>query len=163
LPQSPVSIYYKTTHFKAHQNKETDRNLLHLFLDLVHVVNPHLIQPSLVLLWLFHRHHQPKWSTFNGPKMTNDPCISFCDAAGFPVAGTEYAGQCFCGVEITSTEIGEDKCNMPCTGKQGAQGEIEMCCGSAALSVWTKTASASAKVKRHVTGSHLRRHFVAAD
>jgi hypothetical protein len=96
--------------------------------------------------------------------MSNDACISFCDAAGFPVAGTEYAGQCFCGVEITSTEIGEDKCNMPCTGTQG---EIEMCGGSAALSVWTKTgngtASASAKAKRHVTGSHLRRHFVAAD
>jgi hypothetical protein len=58
------SIYYKTTHFKAHQNKENDRDFLHLFLVLIHVglgldINPHLIEPSLVLLWLFHRHPQP--------------------------------------------------------------------------------------------------------
>ena len=83
--------------------------------------------------------------------MTNDACISFCDGAGYPVAGTEYAGQCFCGAAITSIELGEDKCNMACTGAQE-----EMCGGPAALSVWTKTETASGKVKRYV--SHLRRH-----
>src|ERR1700709_2283983 len=58
----------------------------------------------------------PEWSNFNGPSVTNDACISFCDSRGYPVAGTEYAGQCFCGSAITSPQLSEDKCNMACTG-----------------------------------------------
>ncbi|ETI20140.1 hypothetical protein G647_08174 [Cladophialophora carrionii CBS 160.54] len=92
----------------------------------------------------------PKWSTFNGPDVTNEACIAFCDSKGYPVAGTEYAGQCFCGAEITSPQLGEDKCNMACTGDAG-----QMCGGPGALSVWTKSGE-SKKAKRHLHG--MARH-----
>ncbi|KIW14365.1 hypothetical protein PV08_07147 [Exophiala spinifera] len=97
----------------------------------------------------------PEWSNFNGPTMTNDACISYCDKAGFPVAGTEYAGQCFCGTSTPTPQLTEDKCNMACTGAAD-----QVCGGPGALSVWNKktttTKRASAAVKRHA--SHLRKH-----
>ncbi|EHY53376.1 hypothetical protein ABEF92_001228 [Exophiala dermatitidis] len=71
--------------------------------------------------------------------MTNDACVSFCDGRGFAVAGTENAGQCFCGSDAdiaAATTLAEDKCNMVCTGASGSNQEI--CGGSAALSVWLK-------------------------
>ncbi|EXJ54755.1 hypothetical protein A1O7_10096, partial [Cladophialophora yegresii CBS 114405] len=88
----------------------------------------------------------PKWSTFNGRDVTNDACIAFCDSKGYPLAGTEYAGQCFCGTEITSSQLGEDRCNMACTGNAG-----QMCGGPGTLTVWTKSGE-SKKTKRHLHG-----------
>ncbi|KAJ4522451.1 hypothetical protein HRR83_003585 [Exophiala dermatitidis] len=81
----------------------------------------------------------PQWSHVAGGKMTNDACVSFCDGRGFAVAGTENAGQCFCGSDAdiaAATTLAEDKCNMVCTGASGSNQEI--CGGSAALSVWLK-------------------------
>ncbi|KAI1626313.1 hypothetical protein EDD37DRAFT_339263 [Exophiala viscosa] len=84
--------------------------------------------------------------------MTNDGCISFCDNAGLAVAGTEYGGQCFCGDDISSTKLDEAECSMPCTGATN-----EVCGGSAALSVWKKTATSKFKLERRYT-NHLVRH-----
>lgn len=82
----------------------------------------------------------PNWSNFNGPNMSNAACISFCDGAGFSLAGTEYAGQCFCGNDITTTPLDESQCNMPCAGAAG-----EMCGGPGALSLWKKSAVTEAR------------------
>ena len=84
--------------------------------------------------------------------MTNDACISFCDNAGYSVAGTEYGGQCFCGDDISSTQLNDAQCSMACTGAAG-----EMCGGSAALSVWKKTATSKFKMERRYA-NHLVRH-----
>ena len=33
-------------------------------------------------------------------KMTNELCLNECGSQGFPYAGTEYSGECFCGVQL---------------------------------------------------------------
>jgi hypothetical protein len=50
--------------------------------------------------------------------MTNQNCINFCNGKGYPYAGTEYAGQCFCGTSIMSpgANTTDSDCNMACTG-----------------------------------------------
>ena len=42
-------------------------------------------------------------STYNGNSMTGESCVSFCLNQQYPYAGTEYGGQCYCGVSIAST------------------------------------------------------------
>ncbi|CAG5137745.1 uncharacterized protein ALTATR162_LOCUS191 [Alternaria atra] len=60
--------------------------------------------------------------------MTNAKCRDACRAGGFVLAGTEYAGECFCDNQIRNNggpaPDGEAKCNMPCNGDQ-----TEMCGG----------------------------------
>lgn len=71
--------------------------------------------------------------------VTTTSCVAYCDKAGYSIAGTEYAGQCFCDNSILSysTTIDQSKCSMPCEG-QGGSGQL--CGGSLALSVYTKGA-----------------------
>ena len=85
----------------------------------------------------------PQWSTFNGPEMSNAACIAFCDDKGFSMAGTEYAGQCFCGNDISSSKVGEGECDMPCTGGKG-----EMCGGGGTLSVYSKSGTGVGGMKK---------------
>jgi len=60
--------------------------------------------------------------------MTNDKCKAACRAGGFVLAGTEYAGECFCDNQIRANggpaPDGEKGCNMACNGNQ-----TEMCGG----------------------------------
>ncbi|KAI4941281.1 hypothetical protein J4E91_010858 [Alternaria rosae] len=60
--------------------------------------------------------------------MTNDKCKAACRAGGFVLAGTEYAGECFCDNQIRGNggpaPDGEKGCNMACNGNQ-----TEMCGG----------------------------------
>lgn len=83
--------------------------------------------------------------------MSNDACVAFCDGRGFPVAGTEYAGQCFCGTEISSAQLDESACNMECTGEAD-----DLCGGPGALSVWSKVSGSKKMAKRHL--GHISRH-----
>ncbi|KAH8820054.1 hypothetical protein F5884DRAFT_660888 [Xylogone sp. PMI_703] len=81
-------------------------------------------------------------------QVTSTKCVEYCTAKGYAFAGTEYAGQCFCGNELSgSTQIDESKCNMPCEGDAS-----EICGGPNALSVY-KAANAS---KRRHLGRHRR-------
>ena len=50
--------------------------------------------------------------------MTDESCISFCAGQGYPYAGTEYAGQCYCGSQLasTGTVAPQTDCDMGCTG-----------------------------------------------
>jgi len=64
-------------------------------------------------------------------------CIAYCDAKGFSMAGTEYAGQCFCGNElVNSSLLSECVCDMKCEGDA-----TQTCGGGLALSVYSKTNS----------------------
>ncbi|ETN40440.1 uncharacterized protein HMPREF1541_04717 [Cyphellophora europaea CBS 101466] len=98
----------------------------------------------------------PFWSDFNGPHMSNSACMTFCDSRGFPFAGTEFAGQCFCGDGLVgggSRLAEEGMCAMSCTG--GGVGEV--CGGKGVLSLWRKDDVGDEK---GVVGRRVRRHLV---
>jgi hypothetical protein len=65
--------------------------------------------------------------------MTTEICLSSCKAMGMPYAGTEYAGQCFCGTFLNpgSVPTTSDQCNMPCNGNPS-----ETCGGSRILNLY---------------------------
>ncbi|KAF2761337.1 WSC-domain-containing protein [Pseudovirgaria hyperparasitica] len=54
----------------------------------------------------------------SGNQMTGEVCISYCSQNGFIYAGTEYAGECYCGARLssTATESPDSDCNMACNG-----------------------------------------------
>ncbi len=62
--------------------------------------------------------------------MTVDLCTTACKAAGFILAGVEYASECFCGNAITSAPAASG-CNMPCNGNPA-----QMCGGPDRLNVY---------------------------
>jgi WSC domain len=76
--------------------------------------------------------------------VTTTGCVSYCDAAGYSIAGTEYAGQCFCGNALAnaSTKVADGKCNMACEGDAS-----QLCGGGLVLTVYTKGSSGSWKGK----------------
>lgn len=81
-------------------------------------------------------------------EVTNTKCIAYCESKGFSLAGTEYAGECFCGNELKgSSSIAESKCDMLCEGDSS-----ETCGGSLALSVYTKSTS---KRSQRIRGSSM--------
>ena len=74
---------------------------------------------------------------FTSDAMTIDACIAHCDALGQPLAGLEYARECYCGNSFKSQGgalIADEACNMPCSG-DGAR----LCGGPDALTVFKKT------------------------
>ena len=88
-------------------------------------------------------------------EVTNTKCVAYCAAQGYSMAGTEYAGQCFCANTFTggAAPLSEASCDMACEGDAS-----ETCGGSLALSVYS-TKSAGAKVRRSGYNSrHLHAH-----
>ncbi|KAI1502236.1 WSC domain-containing protein [Biscogniauxia marginata] len=78
---------------------------------------------------LFYRQEDLDAST-----MTTETCLNSCLAGGFPFAGTEYGGECYCGVVIgNGTELASDAttCNMPCNGNSN-----QTCGGPSRLSLY---------------------------
>ncbi|KAJ9124771.1 hypothetical protein QFC24_003139 [Naganishia onofrii] len=66
--------------------------------------------------------------------MTNEYCSSYCSALGFPVAGTEYAKECYCATyDQIATYTTSDQCVMPCSADATGQ---SICGGPQALSVY---------------------------
>ncbi|KAJ4422260.1 hypothetical protein N0V82_003121 [Gnomoniopsis sp. IMI 355080] len=67
--------------------------------------------------------------------MTNEQCTGFCQAQGFPIAGTEDGTQCFCGtLLLDSVGLDESQCNSRCSGDAT---NSTTCGGPWALSIWT--------------------------
>ncbi|KAL2210725.1 hypothetical protein CC79DRAFT_527896 [Sarocladium strictum] len=66
--------------------------------------------------------------------MTNERCVAACGAQGYNYAGTEYAGECFCGNEYENEggELVDEGCNMKCLGNRQ-----QFCGGSNRLSAWS--------------------------
>ncbi|KAL7923887.1 hypothetical protein ACQKWADRAFT_288150 [Trichoderma austrokoningii] len=90
-----------------------------------------------------------------GP-MTNEKCVANCVAKGFSVAATEYGGQCYCGNELVgSSKLADSQCATPCEGAAG-----EVCGGSWAISVYSKTGSVSltSAKSRRAEHAHAHRH-----
>lgn len=82
--------------------------------------------------------------------VSNSKCIAYCASAGFSIAGTEYGGQCFCGNSLSEKDVAEESaCEMPCEGDAS-----QMCGGSMALSVYSKSAGA-----RKRGDGHFHRHL----
>ncbi|KAJ3067861.1 hypothetical protein HDU98_008952 [Podochytrium sp. JEL0797] len=47
-------------------------------------------------------------------KVTAQVCVAQCQAQGLPVAGMEYASECWCGMALPTSS--SKACNMPCQG-----------------------------------------------
>ena len=65
--------------------------------------------------------------------MTTEKCLSACKQGGYPYAGTEFGGECYCGVVLTygGTKAADELCGTPCTGNSS-----DTCGGAGALSLY---------------------------
>jgi len=79
-----------------------------------------------------------------GKKMDRTGCIEECHSKGFPLAGLEYGGECYCAniqVLLGDLErVKDTECGMPCPGKSGL-----MCGGVNRLTVIAFKCSSAAK------------------
>ncbi|PIA82429.1 putative fungistatic metabolite [Cercospora beticola] len=67
--------------------------------------------------------------------MTVAACTQACKSAGYPVAGLEYANQCFCDTKLQNGATqADDGCDMACAGNS-----TELCGGSNRLNVYEVT------------------------
>ncbi|OBT50969.1 hypothetical protein VE04_08835 [Pseudogymnoascus sp. 24MN13] len=77
----------------------------------------------------------------NAP-MTVELCLAACQAAGYKIAGVEYASQCYCGNAFANggalAPDGNALCNMPCDGNAA-----ETCGGPDRLNVFFYSGSSS--------------------
>ncbi|KAL7946252.1 COOH terminal WSC domain-containing protein [Trichoderma barbatum] len=88
-----------------------------------------------------------------GP-MSNDKCVANCLKKGFSLAATEYGGQCYCGNELVgSAKIADSQCSMACEGDSK-----QLCGGSWAISVYSKTGAVTLKASKARRAEHVHRH-----
>ncbi|KAH6610385.1 cooh terminal wsc domain-containing [Trichoderma cornu-damae] len=88
-----------------------------------------------------------------GP-MTNDKCVANCLQKGFSIAATEYGGQCYCGNELVgSAKLADSQCSMACEGDSK-----QLCGGSWAISVYSKTGDVTLKATNARRAEHAHRH-----
>ena len=67
--------------------------------------------------------------------MSNALCQSFCASKGFPLAGTEYSRECYCGFKLDpTTSLGQN-----CNARVCAGNNSEYCGGPNRVSVWNST------------------------
>ncbi|KAL8673659.1 MAG: hypothetical protein Q9168_001914 [Polycauliona sp. 1 TL-2023] len=54
---------------------------------------------------------------------TNEKCIAACQAAGYTVAGMEFANECYCGNALINgpAVAAESQCNSACSGNAAEQ------------------------------------------
>ncbi|KAI9357054.1 WSC domain-containing protein [Zopfochytrium polystomum] len=73
-----------------------------------------------------------------GVDLTNQACVAACDSLGFPVAGTEYYGECWCGTNLPKTKAtnASAECSFPCNADTS-----QICGGASRLSVYYKKGS----------------------
>ncbi|PWN20147.1 WSC-domain-containing protein [Microstroma glucosiphilum] len=59
-----------------------------------------------------------KLTSLTASKMTIESCQAGCTAAGYSVAGLQYADECWCGNSFTygTTKLKDEFCNMACAG-----------------------------------------------
>lgn len=67
--------------------------------------------------------------------MTVQNCIDACAAAGYTVAGLEYADECYCGLDLPSVSA-SDNCIMKCEGDAA-----HLCGGPNRLNVYQRASS----------------------
>ncbi|KAF7327564.1 Copper radical oxidase [Mycena kentingensis (nom. inval.)] len=71
-----------------------------------------------------------------GSQVSLETCTSACFAAGMPLAGTEFADECYCGMAISNGGISEPltDCSMVCAGNSS-----EFCGGPNRLTLYNYT------------------------
>ncbi|KAJ3211194.1 hypothetical protein HDU67_004717 [Dinochytrium kinnereticum] len=69
----------------------------------------------------------------NGQPMTPQLCIELCgsDARKLPIAGVEYANECWCGMSLPATGMGSTGCTLGCRGDRTVA-----CGGGGSLNVY---------------------------
>ncbi|KAI9759784.1 MAG: hypothetical protein M4579_002083 [Chaenotheca gracillima] len=90
-----------------------------------------------------------------GEQITTTGCVKFCDSKGYAFAGTENAGQCFCGHALNGGKpaASSGECDAKCKGDAS-----ETCGGSARLSLFEKSGGSTGSRLRRTVHSHVRRH-----
>jgi len=76
-------------------------------------------------------------STASG-SMTPQMCLNFCSSKGYPYAGIEYSGECYCDSALVggaSLSLTSPNCNMKCSGDQN-----QICGGPSCLSLFYNSA-----------------------
>ncbi|KAK2004859.1 WSC domain-containing protein [Colletotrichum falcatum] len=65
--------------------------------------------------------------------MTPSSCLQACADDGYPFAGLEYGGECYCGVVMGNytKSAAQEECNVPCKGDS-----TKMCGGAARVEVF---------------------------
>ncbi|KJZ74107.1 hypothetical protein HIM_06556 [Hirsutella minnesotensis 3608] len=65
--------------------------------------------------------------------LSTKQCLAACQKQGFPLAGTEFGGECWCGVVLgyNTAKVDDKECNMPCKGDSA-----DTCGGRARLNVY---------------------------
>ncbi|XP_057676705.1 sialate:O-sulfotransferase 1 [Corythoichthys intestinalis] len=64
-------------------------------------------------------------------KMTSALCQDTCSESGFQFAGLEYGAECHCGNRISSLQVAEEDCSLPCRGERASP-----CGGVGRLSIY---------------------------
>jgi hypothetical protein len=76
-------------------------------------------------------------SKINANTMTNEDCIAGCESKGYTYAGTEYAGDCWCGNSVSQEAAPipgiMGSCTMACKGDPN-----QICGGSKRMSLYKK-------------------------
>ncbi|CCC05915.1 unnamed protein product [Sordaria macrospora k-hell] len=72
----------------------------------------------------------------NGPTLTTEKCLEACRGGGYPLAGTEFGGECWCGVVIGNGTFSapDNECDIPCNGNS-----TQACGGRARLNLYVAT------------------------
>lgn len=88
-------------------------------------------------------------ASFANSTMTPTLCQDYCTTKGYPLSGTEYSTECYCGttIENGSTLGGSTQCVMACGGNPDL-----VCGGPSALSVWNNTAIVPPRAPKIVDG-----------
>ncbi|KAH7330039.1 carbohydrate-binding WSC, partial [Rhexocercosporidium sp. MPI-PUGE-AT-0058] len=76
-------------------------------------------------------HYRQDQLEFNG--LTTEQCLTACGNKYYPLAATEYYGECYCGVALQggSAPTDSSNCNLPCSGNP-----TEICGGAGYLNLY---------------------------
>ena len=72
-------------------------------------------------------------ATTSSSSMTPSACQAYCLNAGYPLAGTEYSDECYCGASLATNQT-STACTMACAGNSSLT-----CGGPYALSLYSYT------------------------
>lgn len=86
--------------------------------------------------------------SFSNSAMTVEMCLNTCFSRGYSWAGTEYAGECYCGsaVQNGATVMADGDCSMRCSGDK-----TEWCGAGGRISVYRQKVAARVRRSRDIT------------